>query len=198
MIPNLAIPVSGVSPVTVGGLGTTAKIFPAPANAGSSLTSAAILSIPANGQYEGQPFGVTIAGTVVTGTTTTPTLNFVLQSGTSLTAASNTTVATLTAAFAAAISTKYNFCFSVLFVADSASGKLQGVPNLSACSINGANQAITITALSGINFLSGAATGANPIFNRNVGNVGLNLVAGVTFGVSDAANSSSLMAFYID
>lgn len=194
MIPNLAVPVSGVSPVIVGGLGTTSKIFPSAASA----SVASLLQLPANGQYEGQPFGITIAGTVVTGTTASPTLNFVLQSGTSLTAASNTTFATLSAAFTAAISTKYNFCFSVYLVADSASGKLQGVPNFSACSINGANQAITITALTGLNFLAGAATGPNPIFNRNAGNAALNVVAGVTFGVSDSANSASLMAFYID
>lgn len=209
MLANQAYPVSGVSPLIVGGTGTTGKIFPAvaaslPVNAaqpivpGQIVGGPAAMLIPSNGSYEGQPFEVIISGTVTTGTTTTPTINFILQNGSSLTAGSNTTIATLTAPFSASISTSYDFNLIVLLQGDSKTGKVVANPSLSACQINGANEALTLTALTGINFLTNASTGQNPIFNGNSSSPALSLVCGVTFGVSDAANSASLMSFFID
>lgn len=209
MLANQAYPVSGVSPLIVGGTGTTGKIFPAvaaslPVNAAQPLPPGQIVGgpaamlIPANGAYEGQPFEVVISGTVTTGTTASPTINFVLQNGSSLTATSNTTMATLTAPFAASISTSYDFNLIVLLQGDSKTGKVVANPSLSACQINGANEALTLTALTGISFLTNASTGQNPIFNGNSSSPALSLVCGVTFGVSDAANSASLMSFFID
>lgn len=209
MFINLSYPINGLSPIKVGGTGTTAKIFPAvaasvPVNAaqpvvpGQLVGGPAALLIPANGSYEGQLFSVNISGTIVTGTTISPTINLVIQSGSSLTAASNTTVATFTAAFAAAVSTKYNFSLSLTLSGDSASGLVCASPKLSEAQINGADQALTLTNLTGVSFLSGAATGQNPIFNGNSAPVAISLVCGVTFGVSDAANSASLMAFNIE
>lgn len=207
--PNMAYPVSGVSPVIVGGTGTATKIFPAaaaslPVNAsqpvvpGQLVGGPAAMLIPANGSYEGQPFSLQMSGTVTVGTTASPTINFVIQNGSSLTASSNTTIATLTAAFSATISTSYDFNVILTLQGDSKTGKLVASPALSAAQINGANEALTLTALSGISFLANASTGQNPIFQGNASPIALSLVCGVTFGVSDAANSASLMSFMIE
>ena len=209
--PNQAYPVSGVSPLIIGGTGTAIKVFPAvsaslpvnpaqPLPPGQLVGGPAAMLIPANGAYEGQPFCLIMSGTVTVGGTASPTINFVIQNGSSLTGSSNTTMATLTAPFAATISTSYDFNVIVTLQGDSLTGKVVASPSLSAAQINGANQALTLTALTGISFLSAASTGQNPAVHKgnSPGGAALSLVCGVTFGVSDAANSASLMSFFIE
>jgi len=208
MIPNRSYPINGVSPLIVGGTGTAIKIFPAvsaslPANPaqpiapGQLVGGPASLVIPADGSYEGQSFSVVMAGSVTFGATASPTLNLVIQSGSSLTGASNTTIATLTAVFAATISTTINYSVVLRLSGDSGSGRLNASPLLSKAQINGTDEPMTFTALTGISFLKNASTGQNPIFNGNSSPNAVQLVCGVTFGVSDAANSASLMEFDI-
>jgi len=187
--------ISGISPVTVGGTGTTAKIFPSLL----SSTAAASLVIPASGEYEGREIVIRAAGKLyVHGTT--PTINFVLQSGTSLTAASNTTVATLAAAASLTTAHTYPFAFQAVLQGDSTSGIVQVVEADFAC--NGAVQTvegtgITATSLTGINFLAGGPTGIVLAGNGN-GGAAINLVFGLTWAVSDAANTASLDQFFAE
>jgi len=191
----------GVSPYTpsiVGGTGTTAKVFPSLLGPGfgnggnplssapsstkpsvptvASLTPAALVTIPGTGQYEQQRINVNASGFVfVHGTS--PTLNFVFQQGSSLTASSNTTMATLASAQSLTTNASYPFSFMASLQADSVSGVMQIFNAVFAC--NGVSGTITLTDLTGVNL-----TTTNYTF-----------VFGVTFGVSDSANVGVLSQF---
>lgn len=160
------------SPSTVGGTGTTAKIFPSLLN---SLSPATLALVQAQ---NGQQVTVKASGTLfVHGTS--PTINFLLQNGTSLTAGSNTTFATLTSVASLTTATQYPFAVKVTLQGDSVSGIVQVVDAEIVC--NGVSGAATKTSLTGINF-AGPGAAANVVF-------------GVTFGVSDALNTASLLQF---
>lgn len=191
----------GISPYTpsiVGGTLTTTKIFPSllgPAfgNGGNPLSSApgstkpaipvaasgtpaAQVSIPGTGQYEQQRIVLSASGFVfVHGTS--PTLNFLLQQGTSLTSGSNTTVAVLASAQSLTTNASYPFSFNVSMQGDSVSGVMQFFNATFAC--NGVSGTVTLTDLTGINLTTTA----------------LPFVFGVTFGVSDATNVGVLSQF---
>lgn len=164
--------VSYASPSKVGGTGTTEKVFP-------SLLSALVpasLAIPQSAN--GQILTVKAAGTLfVHGTT--PTVNVVLQSGSSLTGASNTTVSTGTSAQALATGANYPWAFEADIQGDQASGVVQVVN--AKLVVNGTSVSLTNTSLTGIAY---NGTGA-----------AYNLVIGVTFGVSDALNTAALQQF---
>lgn len=191
--------VSGLLPANIGGTGTVAKIFPALSkqvpNAGASSLPLTLL-IPPNGAFEGEEFTVQASGNVTFGSTASPTINFLLQNGSSLTAASNTTIVTLAAAKAGTTSSTFPFSVRIRLQGDSKSGIVQ-VTYVEAFMDNATLGTTTNTALTGINFLSGASTGQNPVNDGNTLPVALSLVFGLTFGVSDAANAANLMQFSI-
>lgn len=190
---DLSLAAGGISPYTpslVGGTGTTAKIFPSLlgpgfGNGGNALGAApsstalvpptaatgtppALVTIPGTGQYEQQALAFVASGYVFMHGTS-PTINFVLQNGTSLTAASNTTVATLASAQSLTTGAYYPWSFSMKGQGDSVSGVFQCFSAVWSC--NGVfSGTVTLTDLTGINLTT----------------TNLNFVFGVTFGVSDA------------
>jgi hypothetical protein len=171
-------------PLTVGGTGTLAKVFPAPStNSGIAATSPASLRVLL--QQQGQLVSLVISGNVfVHGTA--PTVNFVLQSGTSLTAASNTTILTLASAQSLTTNAWYPFCVKADLQGDNASGILQPVSSSIVC--NSVSGSVTATALTGVTF----GSPASPIDNIPLAESVINLVFGVTFGVSDALNAANV------
>ena len=208
MLTNLSYPVSGVSPITVGGTGTSIKIFPAvpsslPVNAGQPsavgqfVNGPAALLIPANGSYEGQAFEVQASGSITFGASTSPTVNFGLFNGTSLTVANDgTAIVTLTSAIAGSASHTLPFEVRIRLQGDSVSGIVQ-IGTVEAYMNSVTMGSTTNTKLTGISFLSGASTGQNPIFNGNSAPAALSLIFGIGFTLSDAGNSASLMQYAI-
>lgn len=175
--------VNYANPVTVGGTGTTAKIFAGPVlNSGvASIVPAALLL---QAQQQGQIVSVKAAGTLhVHGAS--PTVNFVIQNGTSLTAASNTTIITLASPQSLTTAADYPFAITLDLQGDQASGIVQVVSASIVC--DGVSGSVTKSTLSGINW-----NGANQFYSNAAP---LSLVAGVTFAVSDALNSASLSQF---
>lgn len=191
--------VSGLIPSAVGGLGTTAKIFPAlgKQQPAGTVSFPLTLLIPNNGQFEMEAFEVQASGNVTFGSTANPTINFVLQNGSSLTVGSNTTICTLTAALAGTVSSTFPFEVRVRLQGDSKSGIVQ-VGTVEAYMNNATMDATTNTKLTGISFLANASTGQNPALNGNSpAAYALSLVFGLTFGVSDANNAANLAQFAI-
>jgi hypothetical protein len=183
----------GVGPYTpslIGGTGTTAKIFPnllanatglpAGFGVGSPAASApyapAVVTIPGTGQFEQQKISL-VAGGYLYVHGTTPTVNFVVQNGTSLTATSNTTVATLTSVQTLTTANFYPWSVTLSLQGDANSGVLQVFSATIAC--NGVSGTATLTDLTGVNLTTTA----------------LNFVVGITFGVSDALNVGALSQF---
>ena len=190
---DLSISAGGIGPYTpslVGGTGTTAKIFPSLlgpgfGNGGNPLsgpptstalvpptaavgTPPALVTLRGTGEYEQQAMAFAASGYVFMHGTS-PTINFVMQQGTSLTAASNTTVATLASAQTLTTAAYYPWSFSVKGQGDSVSGVFQLFSATWSC--NGvASGTVTLTDLTGINLTT----------------TNLSFVFGVTFGVSDA------------
>lgn len=147
-----------------------------------SITSQAlILAIPANSPLEQKEFEIILSGYVTTTQSSTVTLGFRL--GTSLTAASNTAMAT-SGASAAVATTTAPFVLKARCVYDSVSGKITGV-------VAGIIQGTIIAA--------GAITGA-PIAAtiNNTNNPVLNIVATVTFGTGATANVIHVQEFAIN
>jgi len=178
------------TPVSVGGTGTVTKIFP---NAlaiisgiptifgtGSPAAPAPIapsaVQIRGTGEYEQQAIAVVASGYLfVHGTT--PTINFVFQQGQSLTAASNTTMATLTAVQTLTTNANYPWAFSARLQADSISGVMQIYSGVFVC--NGVSGAMTLTDITGVNLTT----------------TNYNFVCGFTFAVTDALNKAVLSQF---
>jgi hypothetical protein len=189
--------VRGFNPSLVGGTLTAIKVFPSllgPSfndGGGASITPAAgtppaSLVIPGSSIYEGKVITVTAAGTVfIHGAS--QTLNLTLQNGLSLTASSNTTIATGASALSTlTTAAQYPFAFQVKMQGDSQSGIVQlwGAT----CFVDGTTLGtITLTSLTGVSFVNG--TSGKTTLSA------LNLVFGLTFGVSDALNEGQLMQF---
>ena len=204
MYTSIIVPgISGVTPSVVGGTGTSTKIFTAPPttnwlyasySSSQSTTSAtaAGLPVPGNGVLEMTPFTVRASGKVyVHGTS--PTINFVLQKGTSLTAASNTTFLTLASAASLTAGSTIPWYLDVTLQGDSTSGIVQVINGRIVT--NGTSGSVTSTDLTGITFTTtftgpdGYPTGNAPAFT---------VVCGVTFGVSDSTNTCSLGSFFLE
>src|SRR5712672_3476213 len=169
----------------VGGTGTLTKIFP------GLLSGAALLQMLE--QTQGQIVTFSASGSLfVNGTS--PTINAVLQSGTSLTAASNTTVSTLTAVQSLTTANAYPFTFIADLQGDAASGKVQVVFSQFTCNnVTALQSAMTNTQLTGVKF--GNVPDTDGFFKPEVG---VNLVFGITFGVSDALNAASLFQYQLE
>lgn len=192
--------VRGYAPALVGGTLTTTKIFPSilgpgfgngagllpPAFATNPVTVptaatgtlAALVTIPGTGQYEQQQIDLRASGFVfIHGTS--PTINFLLQKGTSLTSGSNTTVATLASAQSLTTAAYYPWYFALKMQADALSGIMQFQNATFSC--NGTSGTVTLTDLTGVNLTT----------------TNLSFVLGITFGVSDALNVGALAQFQL-
>lgn len=190
---------------TVGGTGTTAKVFPALVypNAGLNSVTASTpgpltCGIPANGQYEQQIFKVYAAGKVfIHGAS--PTLLWKMGTGTSMTDASNTNLLTMSALTGLTTNATYPWAWQSVFQGDSTSGVLQAVS--STLWVNNATAGtITLTGLSsGFNATAqGPANIFGPGYTTSGSNSNcLNLVLSLTFGVSDALNKGYCSQFVV-
>jgi hypothetical protein len=182
-----SVGVNYASPSKVGGTGTTIKIFPSLTNAAAP----AILQLLE--QQDGQVVTLTASGSLfVHGTS--PTVNFTLQSGTSLTGTSNTTISALTTPASLTTNANYPWALKINLQGDHASGIVQVVS--SAFTVNGVQTvaaSFSNTSLTGVVF-SGALA-SPPVFEPEVG---VNLVLGCTFAVSDALNSASLFEYQLE
>lgn len=156
---------------------TTIQIFPAFVNL-AATTVALSLAVPGSTRFNGKKMLVRAAGFATVGGTS-PTLNLVLQSGTSLTSGSNTTLATLGSAQAVTTSASYPWMLEAILEGDSTTGKLQGAFSIILNNVVSAWAALS-NGLTGLNFAT------EPVFN---------LVIGVTFGVANAANTATLTDF---
>jgi hypothetical protein len=186
------------NPSLVGGTLTAIKVFPSTIGPGfnnggglgypvvnpivppapTSGTKPFICTIPGTGQFEQQQIEIRASGLAfVHGTS--PTLNFALQSGTSLTPTSNTTVAVLASAQSLTTGAYYPWYFDCKFQADALSGIGQFQNATFSC--NGVSGTVTLTDLTGVNL--------------NTTNV--NFVMGVSFAVSDALNVGVLSQFQL-
>lgn len=182
----------------VGGLLTTTKIFssglgPGFMNGGANFgyqtapvtvpapatgTPAASVIIPGNGVYEQQQVDLRASGFVfVHGVS--PTINFLLQKGTSLTSGSNTTVATLASAQSLTTGDYYPWYFTLRMQSDAISGIMQFQNATFSC--NGTSGTVTLTDLTSINLTT----------------TNVQFVLGVTFGVSDALNVAGCAQFQL-
>ena len=174
-------------PSKVGGTGTGVKIFP------GLLNSAAPAILQMLEQAQGQLITLTASGSVfVAGAA--PTINPVLQSGTSLTSASNTNVSTLTAAQSLTTNAAYPFTLLVDLQGDAASGIVQVVFSQFVCNgVVSAQTAMANTNLTGVKF--GNIPDADGFFKPEQA---VNLVFGINFGVSSALNSASLFEYQLE
>ena len=180
------------TPVSVGGTGTVAKIFPNLLANTSGIPSAfgsgspapaaplavASVFIPGTGQYEQQQISVSAAGYLfVHGTT--PTINIAFQQGTSLTATSNTTMAVLSANQTLTTAATYPWAFGCKLQGDAVSGVLQIYSPVFVC-----------------NGVAGAfSSSTTDLTGTNLTTTGYNFVFGITFNVSDALNKAVLSQF---
>lgn len=173
------------SPSKVGGTGSGIKIFP------SLLSSAAPAILQMLEQKNGQIVTLRAAGTLfVHGAS--PTINPVVQSGSSLTASSNTTVSTLTSAQSLTTNAQYPFALTLQLQGDSTSGIVQVVSATFACD-GTASSTFTNTLLTGVTF--GGTSAGDGFLNPEVG---VSLVFGLNFGVSDTLNKASLLQYELD
>jgi hypothetical protein len=172
------------NPSKVGGTGAGIKIFP------SLLNSAAPAILQILEQQQGQTVVLNASGNVFLHGTS-PTINAVLQSGTSLTSANNTTIATLTSAQTLATNATYPWALTIKLQGDAGSGVVQVVSSSFTC--NGVNSTtFTNTSLTGVVFSGLVAS--PPVFAE----VGVSLVLGINFGVSDALNTASLFQYTLE
>jgi hypothetical protein len=190
---------TGFTPGLIGGTGTTTKVFasllgPGFNNGGGNLqngfatapvtiptaasgTLPGTVTVPGTGQYEQEQLVFTATGFLfVHGTS--PTVNFVIQSGTSLTAASNTTVATLTSAQSLTTGAYYPWALSLKGSCDALSGIFQFFSATFVC--NGVSGATTLTSLT----------------SQNLTTTNVNFVLGITFGVTDALNVGGISQWW--
>ena len=184
VIANLLV--NGVSGVTVGGTGTAAKFFPMVPGASIGVASSNVgyIYLPNANQVNGQRLSVRASGifSVLGAACSTVTLEMVATKN--VTAASPTyTVIASSGSFTTsgdgyAVS---QFAFSVDLIADGASGLLSGSQQVI---INNALQNTTPKVL------SNTITGLTPSTDK-----WLALAMRVTFGTSDAANTSTMYQF---
>lgn len=185
----------------IGGTGTVTKIFPALVFPNAGLNSVTVstpgpcsLPVPANGQFEGRRFIVKAGGRIfIHGTS--PTLNWFMYNGTSMTAANDGTALVTTASALSGLTTNktYPWTWETVFQGDSTSGILQAVSSVLWVN-NATGGTITLTGIaSGVNFLANGPTGLVPS-GYAVANA-MNLIIGIQFTVSDALNAGYMNQF---
>lgn len=179
---------SGASPVSVGGLGTGVLIFPSLLgtsfnNGNSQTTSNGPAQVIARApQSEGQQFEIKGSGNIfVHGTS--PTVVISLYKGKSLTAASDTLIATCSAQ-AVATATTVPYAFAIKGQGDANSGLIQfGSATLL---LNGAAVTFTVQG-SGI-----------PLTAQDLLTTDVPFCTSVQFGVTDALNKAYLQQFQLE
>lgn len=147
----------------------------------SILSQALILAIPANSPLEQKDFELVLSGYVTT--TQSATVTFGIRSGTSITAASNTALAT-SGASASLATVTVPFSVRLRLVFDSVSGKLCG----------------TISGVIGGQIITAAVLTASPIALtlNNTNNPVINFVPTVTFSAASTPNVVHVQDFGIN
>lgn len=159
------------------GPGTGFQIFPTLV----SPAIAAILSVPGSGRLEGQQFIVRAGGRLfVHGTS--PTVNFGIYAGTSLTVGSDgTALTTLASAQSLTTNATYPWAIELLLEGDSTSGIIQVMSSKIVC-----------------NGVSGSPTNTDLTSQSFAGEPALSLVCGVDFTVADSADYAVLDQFSLE
>lgn len=176
-----ALMVSGLAPVTVGGLGVTLKQFPFPYGAGIGLASTqpGYIFIPGSGRYNGQLMRATVGANV---NSPAGTVQFQLIANTAKQGATPVNVVLAqTTAFTPTASTTTEVSIVAELIGSTASGAVGGTfrATVGNTAINVAPAALT-NALAAINFNS---------------EYPFSLSVGVLFGTTSAANTASLFQF---
>lgn len=160
----------------------------------SNSAKACILTVPGSGKLEGIPFNVRASGNIVVTGSVSPTAAFVLQSGSSLTFASNTSLLT-GAANTATTTVNLPWCLDVEITGTTAAGTVSGngVVQVGASTPAFINLA---TPLSGLIFTPPQQGGpdATTVANEPV----LNLVMGVTIGGTVSAYTAIMNQFILE
>lgn len=180
--------VSGLSPVTVGGLGITAKYFPAVPGASINVASTKVgyILLPGSGRLNGVAFRVNVSGTYAPDPLIAcPTFQCELVGAANYTAASPTysSICTPAATQIGGGSDKQltqQFFLQADLVGDSASGVLTGRFTYVQDGVVVSNNIAVSTIMSGLNFNTEAP---------------LALAVRVTFGTTAANNTASLYRF---
>jgi hypothetical protein len=186
--------VNGANPVTVGGLGTTAKYFPqpsgnftsGPATTPSSTNAGGQLAVHGDNQLNGQRFLLVAAGNV-TAAAGTVTIEMVANTGT--VATPTYTVIASTGAVTPAASPA-SWSLEAYVNGDTTVGKLTGYQISSISNVVVSDAALT-NALSGLDFSGGSGT-----LNK-IGALVFGVVMRVTFGTTGAANSANMYQFQL-
>lgn len=171
----------------VGGTGTSMDIFPLSSNS----SKACILTVPASAKLEGRKWRASAQG-VVTVAGTSPTVTLSIQSGTSLTSGSNTTVAA-SSAISLTTSASYPWLIEIECVGSTLSGTLSGYVRSEVGSAVPVVAALA-SVLSGLVFTP--SVGRDNIIN--MADPAISLVIGVTFGVSNASNLATMYQFTLE
>jgi hypothetical protein len=182
--------VSGNNPSKVGGTGTGIVIFPSILgqgfnNGNSQTTSVGPAQVTlAAPQSEGIQSVIKASGNFFLHGTS-PTIKFLVYKGTSLTATSDTLVASTTSAISGlTTAASYPFALSLSLQGDANSGLIQGYSPV--LYVNGASQTLTV-ASSGI-----------PLTSQDLLTTPVQFCIGVQFGVSDALNAAYLQQFVLE
>ena len=195
--------INGSSPVTVSGVGITAKYFAAPTSnfttgAGStpnSTSSANSLIVPGSNKLNGQPFRVYASGNVTNSGTPSPTITI------DLVATLLSTVSWVVLASTGVVSQgtggdgSFPWSIDATLQGDSTSGILQGYYF---AMFDGTLEASTPKATN--NVLSGVSFGPTSSVPNNESGLGgvCGLAVRVTFGTSAAGNTASMYTFRIE
>jgi hypothetical protein len=148
---------------------------------------AAILNVPGSGRLEGQQFIVRAGGRLfVHGTS--PTVNFAIYNGSSLTPGSDTAITTLASAQSLTTNATYPWAIELEMQGDSTSGILQVMSSEIVC--NGVSGTPTNTDQTSVNFQAGATSGTTE--------PALSLVVGVDFTVADSTDYAVLDQFSLE
>ena len=189
--------INGANPVTVGGLGTTAKYFvqpsgnftSGPATTPSASSAAGQLAVHGDNQLNGQQFYLVATGNVTTPGGGTVTIDMQANTGT-VASPIYTTIASTGAVTPGASSTPVPWNILVTLNGDTGSGQLNGFQVSTVKNVLLADAALT-NVLSGLDFSGGSAQ-----LNK-IGFVVFGVVMRVTFGTTGATNSASMYQFQL-
>lgn len=197
--------VNGLFPSVVGGTGTLVKYFPRNVafNAGatwvaspatpSATSPLGALWVPGDNKLNAQQFNVRASGTFIAGASAgSETVTVKLYAVTGTLAAPVYTALASTTAFAPTVDgVQHSFAIAALLEGDTLSGVVGGIQTvLVDGALNNSTPKNSDNTISGINF--GVGNTALSLFGAPFG-----LVVGVTFSVSNAANSANLNQFQV-
>lgn len=169
---------------TVGGTGTTIKVFPVVNNSAAAV----YLNIPGNGEVDGQRFNSLFGGSITVATTSS-TVTIALYKGSSI---SSTTTAVWSASQSNLVSGTYNWAGSFTGFGTTASTDLDFLA--AASQIATTTQTVTTTEQTGLKFNTSSGTDGYPQSNAPV----ISFIIGVTFATSTTLNAATLTQWTLE